>query len=136
MSPAGNQKIIFFDGVCNLCNGFVQFIINRDKNKVFLFAPLQSEAAKSRNLVSSNHSGEYESVIYVCGEFQYEKSTAAIKIARDLGGLWTLTGVFYIVPRPIRDWFYKIIAKNRYKIFGMRQSCMVPTPELKDRFLD
>ena len=129
------QKIILFDGVCNLCNGFVQFIIKRDRNAIFKFAALQSDFGqaflKSQNL----NPVELKSVILIVGEKIYTQSTAALKIIQYLDGAWKLGYAFIIVPPFIRNGFYKIVSKYRYKWFGKKDQCMVPTVDLKGRFL-
>ncbi len=127
-----HPKIILFDGVCNLCNAAVKFIIKRDPQAVFKFASLQSEVA-NKYLQSSDEMG---SVILIAGDHIYKESEAALKIARQLSGGWPLFYVFIIIPRPIRDSVYKVIARNRYKWFGKKDHCMVPTEDLKVRFLD
>lgn len=129
------QKIILFDGVCNLCNGFVQFIIKRDRKVIFKFAALQSDFGqaflKSQNL----NPLELKSIILIDHEQVYTQSTAALKIAKHLDGAWKLGFVFIIIPPFVRNGFYKIVAKYRYKWFGQKDQCMVPTAELKARFL-
>ena len=129
------QKIILFDGVCNLCNGFVQFIIKRDQNAIFKFAALQSDFGqaflKSQNL----NPVELKFVILIVGEKIYTQSTAALKIIQYLDGAWKLGYAFIIVPPFIRNGLYKIVSKYRYKWFGKKTQCMVPTLELKGRFL-
>ncbi|WP_421870523.1 thiol-disulfide oxidoreductase DCC family protein [Marinoscillum sp.] len=129
------QSVILFDGVCNLCNGSVNFIIDRDGGH-FKFASLQSDEAQtllSRRNLSDN---QLESIVLVEPSAVYYKSDAALRIAGKLSGLWPVMKVFIILPRGLRDFFYDIIAKNRYKWFGKRDSCRMPTPELRDRFLD
>ena len=131
------KKIVLFDGVCNLCNGTVQYIIKRDKKDVFRFALLQSEMGqqfiKERNIDTSN----IDSIILIEPNVAYYvRSDAAIEIANELGGFWGLLTIFkHIVPVSIRDGVYNFIAKNRYKWFGKKDQCMIPTPELKDKFL-
>jgi len=129
------NDVIFFDGVCNLCNGAVQFIIARDPQNRFKFAALQSEFAK--NYLSSfrlkvKHGDSF--VLLENGKV-YEQSAAALRIAKKLGGLWPLLYGLIIVPPFIRNAVYKSIARNRYKWFGKQESCWIPTPELKSRFL-
>lgn len=129
------QKIILFDGVCNLCNGFVQFIVKRDRKAIFKFAALQSDFGqaflKSQNL----NPLELKSIILIDNEKVFTQSTAALKIAKHLDGAWKLGFVFIIIPPFVRNGFYKIVAKYRYKWFGQKDQCMVPTVELKARFL-
>lgn len=130
-----NKKIILFDGVCNLCNRSVQLIIKNDKKDLFRFAPLQSDVGlqivNERGIDTEN----LESVILIePGVAYYTQSTAAIEIAKDLKGYGWLK-YFRPVPKGIRDWIYERIANNRYKWFGKKESCMIPTPELQALFL-
>ncbi len=124
--------IILFDGVCNLCNGAVTFIIDRDPKGVFAFAPLQSDVAY--DLIGSA-ADRLESLVLVEGDTHYTESTAALRIARRLRGPWPLLYGLIIVPRALRDSVYRLVARNRYRWFGKRDSCRVPTPELRERFL-
>ena len=134
MSSA-EHKIILFDGVCNLCNSSVQFVIKRDKNSVFRYAALQEEVA-SRELTKRNEPiPEIDSVILIDGDKVYYRSDAALRIAKHLSGAWPLTQVFWIVPRFIRDAVYNFVGRNRYKWFGKKDSCRMPTPEERARFL-
>ena len=131
------EKIILFDGVCNLCNSAVQFIIKRDKKNLYKFAALQSDIAtlllKERGIDSS----KIDSIILIDPNTAYYiKSSAALEIGKTFGGVWHLLGIFEWVPRPLRDWVYDLIAKNRYSWFGKQNDCMIPTPELKAKFLD
>jgi predicted DCC family thiol-disulfide oxidoreductase YuxK len=121
---------VFFDGVCNLCNTSIQFIIKRDKNGKMKFAPLQSEWAEQ--LIGKP---QYDSLILYQNKKVYYRSTAALKIAKMMDGLWPLLYVFIIVPPFFRNFIYDHIAKNRYQWFGKKDECMIPTPELKNRFL-
>lgn len=126
--------IIFFDGVCNLCNGAVQFVIERDSKNYFKFAALQSDFAQEK-LTAFNLTVKHgDSFILLENGKVYEQATAALRVAKKLDGLWPLLYVFIIVPPFIRNWVYKFIAKNRYKWFGKQESCWVPTPELKNKF--
>ncbi len=131
-----NQGIILFDGVCNLCNSAVNFVIKRDKKSLIQFAPLQSEMAHV-SLADRNISAEeMKSFIFIEEGTVYTQSTAALKVCRYLSGLWPLFYGFIIVPRFIRDGIYKWVARNRYKWFGKKDECMIPTPELKAKFLN
>jgi len=130
------NKIILFDGVCNLCNNSVQFIIKRDKKKQFRFASLQGnfgqEFLKKYSLPADN----FNSFILLEDKKIYTRSTGALRMLKHLGGGWSLFYAFMILPKFIRDGIYNWIAKNRYKWFGKKDACMIPTPELKERFLD
>ena len=132
--PAG-KSLILFDGYCNLCNGAVQFVLERDKKNQFYFASLSWKVAEK---LLENHP-KFKSVdsilLFHKGKLT-DRSTAALKIAPHLGGIWWLTGVFWIVPKFIRDAVYDWVARNRYKWFGKKESCMFPTPEIKNRFLE
>jgi predicted DCC family thiol-disulfide oxidoreductase YuxK len=130
------RPIIYFDGICNLCNKSVQFVIKRDKKKQFLFAPLQGKNGKKFLDKYDLVPGDFNSFILAEGDKVYAKSTAALRVAKKLSGGWKLLYGLMIFPRFIRNAVYNIIAKNRYKWFGKRNECMIPTPELKERFLD
>jgi predicted DCC family thiol-disulfide oxidoreductase YuxK len=133
-SAGSTGPVILFDGVCNLCNGAVRFIIRRDRYGRFRFAPLQSKAAES--LLRAAGAGPLpDSMVLIADGRLHTQSGAVLRIARGLGGLWPLAYAFMIVPRPLRDWTYRIVARNRYRWFGRRDSCMMPTPELNARFL-
>jgi len=131
----GEQKpIIFFDGVCNLCNGAINFIIDRDKKAYFKFAPLQSKISKK--YIPESVIKNTDSIILWEGDQLHSKSTAALKVARHLDGAWKGLYVLIIIPKFIRDFIYDFIAKNRYKWFGKRDSCRMPTEDIKNRFLE
>lgn len=131
-----NNKIILFDGVCNLCNSSVQYVIKRDKSNTYRFAALQSEIGKKLAEQRGIDTSQIDSIILIePGVAYYTKSTAALKIAQSFGGVWQLTSVFERIPEKIRDWVYDYIAKNRYKWYGKKDACMIPTPELKSKFL-
>lgn len=132
-----NPDIIFFDGVCNLCNGAVNFIIDRDRSGRFKFAALQSDFAKKKLALSGIEPHKLDSIVVVDssnGKIR-EKSSAALHIARKLNGLWPILYVFIILPRFLRDGVYDIIAKNRYRWFGRTDQCRMPSPELNKRFI-
>lgn len=129
------QAVVLFDGVCNLCNASVNFVIDRDPAGRFRFAALQSEAAApllARAGLAPDHLG---SIVLVEEGRIYTRSTAALRIARRLSGAWPLLAVFLAVPRPLRDLAYDVIARHRYRWFGRAEACRVPTPELRTRFL-
>jgi predicted DCC family thiol-disulfide oxidoreductase YuxK len=129
------QPVILFDGVCNFCNSAVNFTIKRDKHAVIQYAPLQSEKGRLFLRQYNLPVDEMKSFVFIEDGKAYTRSTASLKVCRHLSGLWPLLYVFIIVPRFIRDGLYDFIARNRYKWFGMRQECMMPTPEVRKRFL-
>lgn len=135
MKENKSHKVILFDGVCNLCNGAINFVIKKDKRNVFKFAALQSEAGIMLLSKYKIDTSKVDSIILVDGENCYVKSSAALRIAKDLSGGYPLLYGFLILPRFIRDAVYDYIARNRYKWFGKKESCMIPTPELKSKFL-
>lgn len=129
------QPIVLFDGVCNLCNDAVQMIIKRDKKQQFLFASLQSEAGQALLKKFDRPLDDFDSFVMVKGNKHYIKSTAALHVIREFGGVWRLLYGFVVVPRFVRDAVYSFIAQNRYRWYGKKDQCMIPTPELKARFL-
>lgn len=132
-----NKKIILFDGVCNLCNSAVQFIIERDKKDVFRFVALQSDLGKEIcNYIAVDFEKIDSIILYEPGIAYYLKSDAALKIATEFNSFYIFLSIFKIFPKGIRDSIYDYIAKNRYKWYGKEESCMIPTPELKAKFLD
>jgi predicted DCC family thiol-disulfide oxidoreductase YuxK len=133
-APA-TEHVVFFDGVCNLCNGFVQFVIRRDPDGRFAFAPLQSAAAEARLGTSVVPGSLPDSVLLFEDGTLYQRSTAALRIMQGLRAPWPVFALFLLVPRPIRDWAYDFLARRRYRWFGRRETCMVPTPDLAKRFL-
>lgn len=129
-----NNAIVLFDGVCNFCNSSINFIIKRDRKQYFKFAPLQSEIAQK--LVGDKTLPMPESVILIENGKKYDRSSAALRIAKKLDGLWPILYVFIILPKPLRDAVYNFIGRNRYKWFGKTEACMIPTSEVRGRFLD
>ena len=130
-----NKSIILFDGVCNFCNSSVNFIIKHDTKKHFLFASLQSDVAKEILLQLDKKKIIEDSIVLIQDGKLYQKSTAALKIVKKLNGLYPIIYAFTIVPLFIRDGLYDIIAKNRYKWFGKKDSCMIPSTKIKNRFI-
>jgi predicted DCC family thiol-disulfide oxidoreductase YuxK len=130
------HPILLFDGVCNLCNGSVQFIIRRDPEARFRFASLQSAVGQRYLDELRVDRRAVDSVILIEGGRWYKEGDAALRIARLLPGPWKALGVFRLLPRPLRDRLYRLVARNRYRWFGKRESCWLPTPELRGRFLD
>lgn len=128
------HPVILFDGVCNFCDASVQFILERDPNEIFRFASLQSEAGQ--DLLKKYHVPEdVDSMILIESDKVYFKSSAALRISRHLQGTWKLLYILIIVPAPVRNVVYDIIARNRYKWFGKKESCMLPSPNVRKRFL-
>lgn len=131
-----NKKIILFDGVCNLCNTAVQFVIQHDANDVFRFVALQSELGQEiLKHIGINPSNIDSIIMYEPGIAYYYKSEAALKIASSLGGFFHFGIIFRIIPTKIANQLYDYIAKNRYQWYGKKESCMIPTAELKAKFL-
>ena len=130
------EPTILFDGVCNLCNGTVHFIIKRDKKKLIRYATLQSDTGLQLLQQSGLTWKDMQSFVFLESKKVYTRSTAALKVCRYLKAGWPLCYGFIIVPRFIRDGIYNLIARNRYKWFGKREQCMVPSQEIKSRFLD
>ena len=133
---ARHKKIILFDGVCNLCDSSVQFIIKHDKKDVFRFVALQSELGLAIcKYISVDRTKIDSIVLYNPGVAYYYKSSAVLEICNELGGIYSLISIFKILPEKLRNYIYDYIAKNRYKWYGKKESCMIPTPELKAKFL-
>lgn len=130
------KKIILFDGVCNVCNGFVQFIVKRDKEDLFRFASLQSEIAQKLLSERKIDTRKIDSVVLIEPEVAYYlKSDAALEIGKELKGYRTLSKIFELIPKTLRNIVYDLIARNRYSWFGKKDECMIPTPEIKSKFL-
>jgi predicted DCC family thiol-disulfide oxidoreductase YuxK len=129
-------SLVLFDGVCNLCNGVVQFVIAHDPHGRFQFGALQSAAA--RRVIERHGAPDPlpDAIVLVEDGRLYTRSTAALRIARRLTFPWPLAALFLAVPRPLRDWAYAVVAGRRYRWFGRRETCMVPTPELRARFIE
>lgn len=136
-SPAeAGRPVILFDGVCNLCTGSVRFVIGRDARKQFRFASLQSPVAEKLLGAQGHARAGLESILLIKDGRVYRKSTAALMIARRLDGLWPLLAALLVIPRPLRDAVYDWIGARRYRLFGKRDACWTPRPELAERFLD
>lgn len=127
------MKVIFFDGVCGLCNGFVDFVLKIDKKNEFLFSPLQSDYAKTH--LPEEYTKDLKSVVYYHDGKIISRSKAVIKILSEIGGLWKIAVVGNILPEKLRDSAYDMVAQNRYKIFGRKETCRLPTPEERSRFV-
>lgn len=134
--PTVFQKpLVLFDGVCNLCNGSVQFIIRNDENGRFLFTSLQSPTGQAVLAHFGIENRAFSSVLLLMDGELFEASTAVFKITQQLSTKWAWVSLLIKLPKPIRDLGYQIIAKNRYRLFGKQEQCWLPTPELKSRFL-
>ena len=126
--------IVFFDGVCNLCQGSVRYLIKHDKKGVLKFASLQGNYAK--DFVNETEIQSMQSILFFDGKMLYKKSTAVLKLSSLLGGWQQLLLLGYILPRFVRDWLYNIVAMNRYRWFGKKDQCMLPSKGFENRFLD
>lgn len=132
-----DKKIILFDGVCNLCDSSVQYVIKHDKKDIFRFVALQSELGQNiLKHIGINPIHTDSIVLYEPGISYFYKSTAALEIAKGLSGIFTLASIFTLLPSGIRDFIYDYVARNRYKWYGKKEVCMIPTPELKAKFLE
>jgi len=136
MSDVFEKPVILFDGVCNLCSSSVQFVINNDRKAKFLMGSLQSkegnELAKKFNVDAE----ELRTFILIENDKAYQKSTAALRVTKKLNGLWPLLYIFIIIPPFLRNAVYDFIASNRYKWFGKKETCWIPDPELRSRFIE
>jgi predicted DCC family thiol-disulfide oxidoreductase YuxK len=130
-----NKAIILFDGVCNFCDRSVQFVLRRDKKAYFNFASLQSEIGQNLLEKYKIPKDKFESLVLIENDKAYLFSTGALRIARKLNGAWPILYGFIIIPSFIRNFFYKLIANNRYRLFGKKEECMIPSPEWRSRFL-
>jgi predicted DCC family thiol-disulfide oxidoreductase YuxK len=128
------SSIVLFDGVCNFCNGAVNFIIRHDPEGRFKFAPLQSTIGEEMRL-EFGVGKDVDSIVLIEDREAFTHSDAALRILRGLGGIWSIGYAFMVIPKPVRDWFYRLFARYRYSLFGKREVCMVPTPDVKRRFL-
>lgn len=126
------HPVVFYDGVCGLCDRSIQFIIQRDRQRVFRYAALQSDIARK----TLGQSITFDSFILFENGVAYDRSTAALKVLKKLGGLWSLLYIFIIIPPIIRNAVYDFVARNRYEWFGKFESCKIPTPEQRSLFLD
>lgn len=130
-----NRHIVIFDGVCNFCNGAVNFIIKRDPNGVFAFTPMQSDLAQELMDKHEIHNVGIDTFLLIKNDQCFIFSSAAIEIAKDLTGFWYIFRIFELVPRAIRDFFYKAFARNRYTLFGRQETCMMPSKKTRSRFV-
>lgn len=130
------RPILLFDGVCNVCNASVQFIVKHEKQQVIQFASLQSDIGTRLAKEHGIDASDLDTVVMVDGGRVHTRSSAFVRVSKHMGGVWKVLGaLLWIVPKPLRDLGYVIFAKNRYRLFGKRDECMIPTPELRARFL-
>ena len=130
-----DHPVILFDGVCNFCNAVVKFVVRQDKKKIFRFAALQSPAGETLLKKYQLDWQRRDSFVLIDNAKVYQRSSAALRLYGKLSWYWKWTQLFWIIPRFLRDGIYDLIARNRYKWFGKKEVCMIPTPELKERFL-
>lgn len=133
--PKG-KKILLFDGVCNLCDGFVQFVLKRDHKGLFIFASLQSEVGQQLLEKHQVKVQELSTVVLIDGTNVYTHSDVPLMVVKDLGSIYALFYPFKILPKQFRNRVYNWVAKNRYRFFGKKEVCMLPKPEWRNRFLD
>lgn len=129
------NPIILFDGVCNFCNGAINFVLKQDKKDVFRFAPLQSEAGQKLLQQYNLSTAEFDSFVLIDNGKVYKKSAASLRVMNKLPWYWKEAQILRIIPTAFRDAIYDFIARNRYKWFGKKEQCMIPTPEMRSRFL-
>ncbi|OGU77772.1 MAG: hypothetical protein A2V93_10880 [Ignavibacteria bacterium RBG_16_34_14] len=127
--------IILFDGVCNFCNFWVNFLLDRDKKDKFRFTALQSETGEKLLKKFNLSTEDFDTFVLIVGDKYYVRSTAALLVAKNLTGLWKMLYVFIIIPKQIRDFLYNLVAKNRYKLFGKKETCRIPTTIERSKFL-
>ncbi len=127
--------IVLFDGVCNFCNFWVNFLLDRDKKDKFRFTALQSEKGSELLRKFNLSTEDFDTFVFIDGDKVYVRSTAALIVAKNLPGLWKALYVFIIIPKSIRDFLYNLVAKNRYKLFGKTEACRIPTAKERSKFL-
>jgi predicted DCC family thiol-disulfide oxidoreductase YuxK len=132
---SGDNLIVLFDGVCNFCNFWVNFLIDRDKKDKFRFSALQSEKGQELLKKYNLKTEDFDTFVLIDGDKTYIKSTASLIVAKNLGGLWKLLYASIIIPRLVRDFIYSLIAKNRYSLFGKKDVCRIPSAEERKKFL-
>lgn len=135
MDESIEQPVIFYDGVCGLCNRFVDFVISRDTQARFRFAPLQGATAAA--MLPARDTENIRSVVVVHRGQVLRHSSAIVKVFREMGGLWAVLGcLLWLIPRPLRNFGYRIVASQRYRLFGQKETCRLPTPDERTRFLN
>jgi predicted DCC family thiol-disulfide oxidoreductase YuxK len=131
-----NRHVIIFDGICRFCSGAVSFIIKRDPRGLFAFTPMQSDIAQKLMETHADAELGSDTILLIKDGVCYVRTDAALEIAKDLSGLWFLFRVFKVVPRAVRDYIYRVFSRHRYSLFGKRESCMIPTADIRSRFLE
>jgi len=134
MLPGNDKPIIFFDGVCGLCSTFVDFVMSIDKKAVHMFSPLQGSTAEQ--MLTPQERADLDTVIVIQNGHKLKKSEAIFQVLRNVGGLWGALALLSVLPSGLTDFGYETIAKFRYKLFGKKDSCRLPTPQERQRFLD
>ena len=135
MAPEAADDLILFDGVCNLCNALVQFVIRHDPKGKFHFAAIQSAIGRKIFQKYGLDPADLQTFVFISGSRLFLRSSAAIAVLSRFGGAWRMCAIFWLVPRFLRDAIYSTIARNRYRWFGRKDTCMIPTPEIEKRFL-
>ncbi len=130
-----HQRIILFDGVCSLCNGWVRFILRFDRAQVFKLCAVQSSTGQDILAYFNYPTTEFNTMLYIENGKHFERSSALIRVIRLLPFPFKLLAITWLFPKPIRDWGYDLIARNRYRLFGRKDSCFLPDPRHNDRFL-
>ncbi len=133
--PTPKHSIVLFDGVCHLCNGSVNFLLKRDKKECFLFATLQSDSGQALLKQHQLSINDLDTVILIQQGQVYTKSTAILRVLKELGRGWQIFSIFIIIPRFIRDAIYNLVAHSRYRLFGKNEQCRMPSPDIERRFL-
>lgn len=134
-------NVVFFDGVCGLCNRFVDFVLSRDRRGAIRFAPLQGETARqvlsSELPVPSAKTQSFDTIVWLdSSSREFVRSAAAVRVLWRLGGVWSMIGwLLWLIPRPLRDVGYRLVAANRYRLFGKKETCRLPSPAERERFL-
>ncbi|MGE3608649.1 MAG: thiol-disulfide oxidoreductase DCC family protein [Bacteriovoracaceae bacterium] len=133
LNPANPKRVIFFDGLCGLCNGFVNFILKIDRNNNFIFSPLQSEFAIQTLPQELTH--DLKTIVVLIDGQTFKKAQAVFAVFNEIGGIWKMISLLKILPNFLLDFVYDLVASNRYQFFGKKDSCRLPTPEERKRFI-
>lgn len=134
MSPIpSDRNVVFFDGLCGLCNGFIDFLMKFDSSKSFYFSPLQSDFAKTT--LPFELTQDIKTIVVLIDGQIYKKAEAVFKVLQKLGGMWSLISILRVLPSPLLNFGYDLVAANRYSLFGKKETCRIPTPDERQRFL-